>query len=314
MNRFIAWTILALQLGAAGAARAVEQAPAAAELTALLEYFLDGASRNDLAVHDRFWADELVYTRSVGVRTNKAEILADVGKGADPSDPPTKYSAEDVHIQQYGDTAIVAFRLVGKVGGAQPETLQYLNTGTFLRRNGEWRAVAWQATRQAGPEQPQAAQGAPVNLTPGAVARPGLADEIRAADAAFYRAFFDTCDIEAVRAALTDDFEMFHDKGGRVATSGAAFVKDTEDKCRRQAEGSDFQSTRKLLPETMKVFAINNYGAISTGTHEFFAVQAGEPDRLTETGQFTIVWKEEDGRWKLARALSFDHVLARQAR
>jgi len=310
MSRFVAWTILVLQLSAAGAARATEQAPAAAELNALLEYFLEGASRNDVAVHDRFWAEEFIYTRSIGVRTDKAEILADLRKGPDPSEPPTQYSAEDIRIQQYGDTAVVAFRLVGKVGGEQPETLQFLNTGTFLRRKGEWRAIAWQATRQATPERPQAAEGAPVNLTPGAVARPGLGDEIRAADAAFFRAFFDTCDIEAVRGALTDDFEMFHDKGGRVATSGAEFVKSTQDKCRRQAEGSDFQSTRRLLPETMKVFAINNYGAISTGTHEFFAVKAGEPDRLTETGQFTIVWKEEDGRWKLARALSFDHVLA----
>jgi len=314
MSRLVAWTVLALQLGAAGAARAAEQSPAAAELTALLEYFLDGASRNDVAVHDRFWADELIYTRSAGVRTDKAEILADVGKAPDPSEPPTQYSAEDIRIQQYGDTAIVAFRLVGKVGGEQPETLRFLNTGTFLRRNGEWRAVAWQATREAALEGPRAALEAPVNLTPGAVARPGLADEIRAADAAFFKAFFDTCDVAAVRAALTDDFEMFHDKGGRVATSGAAFVKDTEAKCRRQAEGSDFLSTRRLLPETMKVYAINNYGAISTGTHEFFAVKAGEPDRLTETGQFTIVWKEEDGRWKLARALSFDHVLAPEAR
>ena len=64
------------------------------------------------------------------------------------------------------------------------------------------------------------------------------------------------------------------------------------------------------LPATLRVYPVNNYGAIATGTHEFFAVKAGEPDRLTETGQFTIVWKEEDGRWKLARALSFDHVLA----
>jgi ketosteroid isomerase-like protein len=313
MTRFVTWTFLALQLGAAGAPRAAEQAPAAAELTTLLAYFLDGASRNDVAVHDRFWADELIYTSSAGTRTNKAEILADVRKATDPSEPATQYSAEDIRVQQYGDTAIVAFRLVGEVGGGQPETLQFLNTGTFLRRNGEWRAVAWQATRHAAAER-TAAEAAPVNLTPGAVARPGLADEIRAADAAFFKAFFDTCDIEAVRAALTDDFEMFHDKGGRVATSGAAFVKDTEDKCRRQAEGSDFQSTRRLLPDTLKVFAINNYGAISTGTHEFFAVKTGQPDQLTETGQFTIVWKEEDGRWKLARALSFDHVLAPEAR
>jgi ketosteroid isomerase-like protein len=313
MTRLAALTLFAMGLAAAGAARSAGPAPDAAELTALLEYFLDGASRNDVAAHDRFWADELVYTRSAGVRTDKAEILADVKQGADPAEPPTRYSAEDVRIQQYGDTAIVAFRLVGEVGGEKPEKLRYLNTGTFLRRNGEWRAVAWQATREEVPERPKPATDAPVNLTPGAVARPGLADEIRAADAAFFKAFFDTCDIEAVRRSLTGDFEMFHDKGGRVATSGAQFVKDTEDKCRRQAEGSDFLSTRRLVPGTMKVFAINNYGAISTGAHEFFAVKAGEPDRLTETGQFTIVWKEEEGRWKLARALSFDHVLAPQS-
>jgi hypothetical protein len=28
-----------------------------------------------------------------------------------------------------------------------PEVLYYYNTGTFLRRDGEWRVVAWQATR-----------------------------------------------------------------------------------------------------------------------------------------------------------------------
>ncbi|HEU5468676.1 MAG TPA: nuclear transport factor 2 family protein [Steroidobacteraceae bacterium] len=125
----------------------VTAAPDAAELERLLVYFLDGASRNDIAAHQRFWADELVYTRSAGVRTNKAEILAELAKGPDPSEPPTAYSAEDIRIQQYGDTAVVAFRLVGKVGGDSPETLEFLNTGTFLKRNGEWRAVAWQATR-----------------------------------------------------------------------------------------------------------------------------------------------------------------------
>jgi hypothetical protein len=116
--------------------------------------------------------------------------------------------------------------------------------------------------------------------------------------------------VAAVRRYVTDDFEMFHDKGGRVSGSGAEFVKETEDKCRRQAEGTDFLSTRKLVPETLEVYPINNYGAIATGTHRFYAVKAGEPDRLTETGQFTTVWKEENGEWRMARALSYDHVLA----
>jgi hypothetical protein len=109
---------------------------------------------------------------------------------------------------------------------------------------------------------------------------------------------------------VTDDFEMFHDKGGRVATSGADYVQQSADTCKRQSEGIDFLSTRKLVPGSLKVYPINNYGAIETGVHEFFAVKKGEPDRLTETGQFTIVWKEENGQWRAARALSFDHVLA----
>jgi ketosteroid isomerase-like protein len=308
------WMAVASLLVLPLAALAAKPAPAEKELTELLEYFLDGASRDDVAAHQRFWADDLIYTRSAGVRTDKREILESLRAGPEASDePPVRYSAEDIRIQQYGDTAIVAFRLVGRTGTAdRPETLGFLNTGTFLKRDGEWRAVAWQATREAEPEpaRPQPAKEAAVNLTPGAVARPGLAEEIRAADAEFFKAFFDTCDIATVRRYLTDDFEMFHDKGGRVAASGAEFVKTTEDKCRRQAEGSDFLSTRKLLPDTFEVHAINGYGAISTGSHEFFAVKAGAPDRLTETGRFTLVWKEENGQWKLARALSFDHVLA----
>ena len=282
-------------------------APDVAELKRLLAWFLDGASRNDAAVHERFWAEELVYTRSAGVRTSKAEILADVRKGADTSEPPTAYSAEDVSVMQYGDTAVVAFRLVGKVGGDNPETLNFLNTGTFLKRNGEWRAIAWQATRMAIAP----AQDAPVNLTPGAVARPGLTEEIRKADAEFFRAFFDTCDIDTVRRYIADDFEMIHDKDGIVATSGAQFVQETVDKCKRQAEGTGFLSTRKLVPETLKVYPIQQDGAIATGTHTFYAVKAGEPDRLTETGQFTTFWKQVDGQWKMMRALSYDHVLAK---
>src|SRR4029079_6570191 len=48
-----------------------------AELTRLLREFLAGASRNDPAVHERFWADDLVYTGSSGRRIGKADILSD---------------------------------------------------------------------------------------------------------------------------------------------------------------------------------------------------------------------------------------------
>src|SRR5215211_5971040 len=91
-----------------------QTAPDAAELTKLLNDFLAGASRNDPAVHDRFWADDLIYTRSAGRRVNKAEVMRDVrsAPAPKPTDPKTIYTAEDIQIQQYGNTAVVAFRLV----------------------------------------------------------------------------------------------------------------------------------------------------------------------------------------------------------
>ena len=46
-----------------------------AELTALLSEFLDGATRNDAAIHNKYWADELIYTSSGGTRFGKAELM-----------------------------------------------------------------------------------------------------------------------------------------------------------------------------------------------------------------------------------------------
>jgi ketosteroid isomerase-like protein len=129
---------------------APEPAPAAAELTQLLKDFLAGASRNDAAMHDRFWAEDLVYTGSVGRRVGKADILKDVRATPAPGEkePPATYAAEDVRIQQYGDAAVVAFRLVATTKDEGKTTVaQFFNTGTFVKRDGQWRAVAWQATR-----------------------------------------------------------------------------------------------------------------------------------------------------------------------
>ena len=129
-----------------------QTAPDAAELTTLLKNFLEGASHNDAAMHDRFWADDLIYTTSSGRRKGKADIMRDLrsAPAPRPEEPQTMYTAEDVRIQQYGSTAIVAFRLVGtsKKEG-KVKVANYLNTGTFLKRNGKWQVVSWQATRMA---------------------------------------------------------------------------------------------------------------------------------------------------------------------
>lgn len=124
-------------------------APDAAELTKLLKDFLAGASRDDAAIHDRFWADDLIYTSALGRRKGKPDILREVHeeRPPKPGDETAVYTAEDIHIQQYGGTAIVAFRLVATSDKAGAKTVSYyLNTGTFVKRKGEWQAAGWQAT------------------------------------------------------------------------------------------------------------------------------------------------------------------------
>src|SRR6185295_14606895 len=153
MNRFFT-SVVAILIMAAGLQ--AQTSPDAAELTRLVKEFLAGASRNDAAVHDRFWADDLIYTGSSGRRVGKADIMKDVRSAPPPKagDPVGVYTAEDVRVQQYGTTAIVAFRLVSTVkNGAETYVSKYLNSGTFLKRDGQWRVVNWQATKLPVPEE-----------------------------------------------------------------------------------------------------------------------------------------------------------------
>lgn len=118
------------------------------ELTALLHEFL--AAADNAAMHERFWADDLVYSSSTGARFGKAEIMEGFASAAgEESEPEFVYSGEDVAVRLYGDTAVVTFRLVGTpTAAAEDEVVQYYyNTGTFVRRDGTWKAVAWQATK-----------------------------------------------------------------------------------------------------------------------------------------------------------------------
>lgn len=120
----------------------------------MLHHFLANSSTE--AAHQRFWADDLVYSSSAGLRFGKAEILAGYESSGEEEEasssdeePPMVYSGEEVDVRVYGDMAVVAFKLVGTPTNeaAEADVLYYYNTGTFLRRDGVWQVVAWQATK-----------------------------------------------------------------------------------------------------------------------------------------------------------------------
>jgi hypothetical protein len=121
-------------------------ATATAELTKLLHEFLNAATTNDRAVFDRFFAEDVVYTRSAGVTIHKSDIMKSFDEPRGQERASSIYDADDVTVHQYGNFAVVNFRLIAKpnAGGA-PQ--YYRNTGSFVKHDGMWQAVAWQSTK-----------------------------------------------------------------------------------------------------------------------------------------------------------------------
>jgi len=121
------------------------------EISSLLNAFL--AKVDDPAVHERFWADDLVYVSAAGVVRSKAEILNSMRVGdtpgvrdKKPGEPKTTFSAEEVKIRPLAaEVALLNFRLVQHAGD---RTNYFRNCGTFVKRDGRWQVVSWQATRE----------------------------------------------------------------------------------------------------------------------------------------------------------------------
>ena len=156
------------------------------------------------------------------------------------------------------------------------------------------------------------AQDAPINLTPGAApASPEIVATLAEKDRLLFDAAFG-CKVDVLKTLVADDLEFFHDKHGLSMTSGAQFVQAIADGCKRQEAGTDFRARRELVDGSMTVHMIGAYGAMQMGTHRFYALRTGQPDQLTETGKFIDLWKREGDDWKLARVISYDHVLAPQ--
>lgn len=144
MNRLKTALLIVIFL-LSGVAKAEEGAELS-EIRQLLGDFLRGASTNDAQMHDRFWAESLVYTSSSGMRFGKPQIMDGLeASGANEEDAPV-YTAEDVDIRRLDDVAIVTFRLLatgpeGRLDG------EFFNTGVLQRIDQQWKAITWQATR-----------------------------------------------------------------------------------------------------------------------------------------------------------------------
>ncbi len=134
-----------------------------------------------------------------------------------------------------------------------------------------------------------------------------LFETLRQQDSLVFKLGYNQCDTALLRLIISDDFEFYHDQNG-VLTSKEQFLQGLPNLCKMS-----YKATRVLQEGTLKVFPLyaqgKLYGAVQTGTHEFYGEEADKPIYLTSTAQFSHVWILEDETWKLKRILSYDHVV-----
>lgn len=137
-----------------------------------------------------------------------------------------------------------------------------------------------------------------------------LFKSLKSRDSLLFDVGFNKCDIAQFEALVSDDLEFYHDQGG-ITRGKTDFINSIRNGICKLS----YKPRRELVEGSLEVYPMYDngvlYAAIQTGEHRFYAIEKDKPEYLTSTARFVHLWKLEKGEWKLARALSFDHVPAK---
>jgi len=124
-----------------------------------------------------------------------------------------------------------------------------------------------------------------------------LFQTIQSLDAKLFDAY-NHCDLEKFGSLLADDLEFYHDKSGFSGGQQAVVEGVKNNICGKV--------TRELVPGTLEVYPIANYGAVEIGVHRFHHPGHETAESIGEA-KFIHLWQNKDGVWKITRVISFDH-------
>jgi uncharacterized protein DUF4440 len=133
-----------------------------------------------------------------------------------------------------------------------------------------------------------------------------LFTEISALDSEVFDAFNHCAEpgrLDEHAGYFSPDIEFYHDTGG-VTWNREQMIAGTK----KYVCG---HFTRELIPGTLKVYPVKDFGAISQGVHRFCQLDSGKCEGLAD---FLIVWRQEQGRWQITRVLSYGHRTAAETR
>lgn len=119
-------------------------------------------------------------------------------------------------------------------------------------------------------------------------------------DSAMFDAF-NKRDYNKLESYISEDLEFYHDMGG------VTNYQQNMDAFKRVFQ-SERLLRRELVKESLEVYPINNYGAVETGTHKFYATEKGKAEELSSEAKFVQIWRNSNGTWKATRIVSYGHI------
>lgn len=121
--------------------------------------------------------------------------------------------------------------------------------------------------------------------------------EIAHMDSVMFNAF-NSRNMPVFKALFTNDLEWYQDNDGLI--SYETVFKNFESNFNRE-----YKLTRTLVPGSLEVHPIKDYGAIEIGVHQFRHIENGKEE--IGTFKFVMIWQKKDEKWKISRVISYDH-------
>lgn len=120
-----------------------------------------------------------------------------------------------------------------------------------------------------------------------------LYDEIVRMDSLYFNTY-NTCDLKKMRSLMSDHLEFYHDKGGLDTSVTNVIASIEKNICGKV--------TRTLVPGSIEVYPIANYGAVEIGYHRF--INKAEGNHVSRPGKFIIIWQKTKDSWVITRVVS----------
>jgi hypothetical protein len=133
-----------------------------------------------------------------------------------------------------------------------------------------------------------------------------LHQTLKTKDSLLFEVGFNTCDLKPFEVLVSEKFEFYHDQSGITPNKTAFLESISNGLCKLP-----YRPRRELVQGSLVVYPLYKngvlYGAIQMGKHRFFAIEKDKPMYFTSIAKFTHVWLLENGEWKLANVLSYEH-------